>query len=113
MSTDELTDESDLNLERELDPSYYVGDSAPTLDTTRTIQEWLTQKRETTRTDLSMLLAKALVCFLAVTFILMSVAAFSPAADKAFIKDIIPLVITPQVTLIGVALGFYFGTKSD
>lgn len=100
---------SDLLLDGALHPSEYIGSVAPQKETVQNIQNWAAQHRETTRTKLAMMLVKLLGCSLFATFVLMSVAAFSPNADKAFIKDLVPQAITPQVALLGVALGYYFG----
>jgi hypothetical protein len=71
----------------------------------------IAQHTELTRATLAMMLVKFLGGSLIATFLLMGAAAFNPNADKAFIKDLIPQAITPQVTLLGVALGYYFGAK--
>ncbi len=103
--------ESYLTLDGDLNLSDYVQDTKPTLETTRNISAWANQNRETTRTRLAIWLVKIFGCSLGVTFLLIGVAAFNPNVDKTLIKEIIPQVITPQVTLLGVALGFYFGSK--
>ena len=104
---------SELALDGSLNPSQYIGDIKPDNKTVSNIQDWAAQQKETTRARLAMMLAKCLGGSLIATYLLMGVAAFSPNADKVFIKDLIPLVITPQVTLLGVALGYYFGAKEE
>ncbi|PZV10674.1 MAG: hypothetical protein DCF22_16045, partial [Leptolyngbya sp.] len=75
------------------------------------IDIWAKKQQEQTRTCLASRLSTMFGFSLLITILLVGVAAFSPKADKAFIKDVIPLVITPQVTLLGVALTFYFTSK--
>jgi hypothetical protein len=58
-------------------------------------------------------LVKLLGCSLLGTFILTGVATFNSKADKELIKDLVPQLITTQVTLLGVAFGFYFSNKED
>lgn len=103
----------DLILNGELNTSQYVGDKEPDKKTIKDIQDWAVQQRETTRAKLAMRLATCLGGSLTATYLLMGIAAFNPNADKAFLKDLLPQVITPQVTLLGVALGYYFGVKED
>jgi hypothetical protein len=45
---------------------------------------------------------------LSATFVLVGLSSLVPQSDKGLLKDLIPLVVTPQVALLGVALGFYF-----
>ncbi len=39
---------------------------------------------------------------------MIGLASIYPESDQQFIREMIPIIITPQVTLLGVALGFYF-----
>jgi len=104
---------ADLTLDGDLDPSQYIGDVVPDKKTTQKLLMWAAVQKETTRAKLAMELTKFLGCSLLATFLLMGAAAFNTNADKAFLKDIFPLVITPQVTLLGVTLGYYFGAKDE
>lgn len=101
----------DLNLEGELNISDYVQDVPSTRKTVCDIDAWAKKQQEQTRTCLASRLSTMFGFSLLITILLVGVAAFSPKADKTFIKDVIPLVITPQVTLLGVALTFYFTSK--
>jgi hypothetical protein len=109
----ETEEDIHLTLDGELNISDYVQEVKPTQDTIQDVCHWTNKQRETTRTRLAMWLVKGFGCSLGLTFMLMGVAAFNPNADKALIKDLIPQIITPQVTLLGVALGFYFATKEE
>jgi hypothetical protein len=72
---------------------------------------YLVKQHETTRTRLAMWIVKMFGSSLLATFLLVGVATFNPTVDKTLIKDMVPLVITSQSTLMATALGFYFGTK--
>ncbi len=101
--------------DRELPLDKYHFDTQPSVETIREVEKWATQQtnKEQTRTKLAMGLIKVFGGSLVGTFVLMSVAAFIPGADKSFIKDIVPQLITPQATLLGTALGYYFGAKDE
>jgi hypothetical protein len=101
--------------DRELPLDQYQFDTRPPVETIQEVQKWVAQQtgKEQTRTKLAMGLVKVFGGSLIGTFALMSVAAFIPSADKPFIKDIVPLLITPQATLLGTALGYYFGAKDE
>lgn len=71
------------------------------------------EQRETTRGKLAMLLAKVFGCSLGASFLLIGLTIFNPNADKTAIKDLISQTITPQVTLLSFALGFYFGSNKE
>lgn len=106
-----LQAESGVKVGEELNLSDYLKDVPVSQKTNEELATWASKQRETTRTNLAMWLTKAFGCSLIATFLLMGLAAFNPRVDKALIKDLIPQVITPQVTLLGIALGFYFGAK--
>lgn len=93
--------------------SDYVHIEPAKPETINDLTAWTKQQRESTRSRLSILLLKFFGASLAGTFLLVSIAVFQPDVDKTAIKDLVPLIITPQVTLLGVALGFYFGAKDD
>lgn len=104
---------ADLHLDGELNLSDYVKDVPPSSKTVREVRQWTARKRETARTKLAMRLSTLFAMTLTSTLVLTGLAAFNENADKAFIKDIIPLLITPQVTLLGVAITFYFTSKDE
>jgi hypothetical protein len=108
-----VEEKANLHLDGELNLSDYVGDIPLTPKTTREIGEWTIKQRETARTKLATRLLTLFGGTLLASFLLMGAAAFNPNADKALIKDLIPQVITPQVTLLGIALGFYFTSNKE
>jgi len=109
----EVKAKPDLILEGELSVSDYVLDAPLSQITTEEVADWSNKQREDTRTNLAMWLVKLFGFSLVGTVLMIGAAAFVPTADKSFIKDSIPLVITPQVTLLGVALTFYFTSKEE
>jgi hypothetical protein len=109
----EVQSKSDLYLNGDLKIPDYLHDVPPTKKIVQDISVWTEKQRETTRTKLVIWLVKILGCSMLGTFVLTGVAAFSPQADKELIKDLVPQLITTQVTLLGVAFGFYFSSKED
>ncbi|MEH1777105.1 hypothetical protein [Nostoc sp.] len=71
------------------------------------------EQRETTRGKLAMWLVKVFGWSLGASFLLIGLTTFNPNADKTAIKDLISQTITPQVTLLSFALGFYFGSNKE
>jgi hypothetical protein len=111
LSTVQEQNQVNLSLDGELNISDYVGDAPLAKKTAQEMDEWARKQREQTRTCLASRLSTLFGCTLLSTLIWVGAASFSEKADKTFIKDVIPLVITPQVTLLGVALTFYFTSK--
>lgn len=109
----QLEDIKDKEFELPLDEYHY--DIQPPVETIQEVKKWAARQtaKDKTRTKLAMGLVKVFGGSMVGTFILMSVAAFIPSADKPFIKDIVPLIITPQATLLGTALGYYFLAKDE
>ncbi|MBW4429022.1 MAG: hypothetical protein KME50_32570 [Nostoc desertorum CM1-VF14] len=105
--------ESDIVLHKELNITDNVQHVPFTEKSVKDVSDWTERHRETTRTKLVMWLMKLLGCSLVGTFVLTGVVAFSPKADKELIKNLIPQLVTTQVTLLGVAFGFYFGNKEE
>ena len=50
---------------------------------------------------------------LGASFLLILITSIHPNAKKAEVKDLISVTITPQVTLLSFALGFYFGNNKE
>lgn len=102
-----------INLEGELKLNDYINDVPASHKTIDELADWTSKQRETTRTNIATWLVKTLGCSIGATFLITGLAAFSPNADKAFIKETIPLVLTPQATILGVAIGYYFGATEE
>jgi hypothetical protein len=99
------------NLDGEFSISDYVHDKPVSYETRGEVKRWIEQDEAATRSKIVVYQAKFLGCSLAAACFLFGLAAFYPKADKAMIKDLLPLIIHPQVTLLGVSLGYYFGAK--
>lgn len=105
-------DQVNLTLDGPLTISDHIADVAPTANMVRDVDDWAKGQRERTRSNLASRLSTWFGGTLLLTLFWVGAASFSEKADKTFVKDVIPLVITPQVTLLGVALTFYF-TSND
>ena len=103
----------DINLEGELKLNDYISDVPASHKTIDELADWTSKQREMTRTNIATWLVKTFGCSLGVTFLMVGLAAFNPNADKTFIKDIIPLVLGPQVTILAGAVGYYFGSTKE
>jgi hypothetical protein len=68
-------------------------------------------QRESTRSQISLWLLIVFSCSVFASYVMVAMAAFLPNIDRSIITDSLPLLLTPQITLLGVALGFYFGEK--
>ncbi|HEY9798721.1 MAG TPA: hypothetical protein V6D25_00060 [Leptolyngbyaceae cyanobacterium] len=109
-----------VKLDGELNPSDYITSFPISQKMAKEIASEVakqlaksTEQRETTRSELAMWLAKVFGCSLGASFILIGLTTFNPNADKTAIKDLISQTITPQVTLLSFALGFYFGSNKE
>jgi hypothetical protein len=91
----------------------YISEKEPSKKEEKAIRIYLERRKELARFRLVETLAKSLGFSLIATFLLMSIAAFSPNSDKAFVKDIIPIILGPQITLLSVVVGYYFGAKAN
>jgi hypothetical protein len=91
--------------------------SVPVIESeSESIDDYVTSKpveiqRESTRTQISVWLLISFSGSIAASYIMVCVAAFLPGIDKTIITDSLPLLLTPQVTLLGVSLGFYFAKE--
>ncbi|NEN91129.1 MAG: hypothetical protein F6K48_20360 [Okeania sp. SIO3H1] len=86
----------------------YISDKNLSPENKKQIYKWVKVEQEKTRKNIA---EKLLVFFggsLVITYLLIGLASIYPQSDKQFIREMIPIIITPQVTLLGVALGFYF-----
>jgi hypothetical protein len=99
---------TELSLDSELNISDYIVEAKSKY---RTLYQ-----QEDTRTHLAIVLAKLFGVTIAGTFTLLIIAVFhsnNSTLDSSLIKDIATMLITPQVTLLGMALGYYFGQKDS
>ena len=103
----------DISLDGELNPSDYITSVPISHKTDKDLSAFLAKKKEAVRSKLAMRLTKIFGFSLAFCFLLILIASVYPPANNAEIKDLILAVVTPQVTLLSFALGFYFGSNKE
>ncbi|MEG4395029.1 MULTISPECIES: hypothetical protein [unclassified Microcoleus] len=92
----------------QLDTSDYVGSVPPSEEVCQNLEAWVGKNRERTRSKIANRLLTMFATSLVTTFVVVGVSSLMPNSDKGLLKDLIPLIITPQVGLLGVTIGFYF-----
>ncbi|OCQ99456.1 hypothetical protein BCD64_10380 [Nostoc sp. MBR 210] len=84
----------------------------------------LQERQEETRSNLAKFLIKMLAATLVASFSLVALLVISSAfmdkekadsleKNSSLVKDLVTFILTAQTGLIGTALGFYFGSKSN
>ncbi len=86
----------------------YISDKDLSPENKKHINKWAKVEQEKTRKNIADKLLVFFGCSLGITYLLVVLASIYPKSDQPFIREMIPIIITPQVTLLGVALGFYF-----
>ena len=109
----ELTQLEDSNIDEQPSEIEFRLDEQPFDEQPSEIEDRLKEQREDTRDWL----AKGLLCSLIGSYItsliIIGVPQLRPQDEEQSIKDYLTLIITSQTTLVGTALGFYFGSKSE
>ena len=95
-------------LDSKLDISDYILSVPPSEEVSQNVEAWVGKNRERTRSKIANRLLTMFATSLVTTFVLVGVSSLMPNSDKGLLKDLIPLIITPQVGLLGVTIGFYF-----
>ena len=95
-------------LDGQLDISNYIISVSPSKEVCQDVEEWVSKNRDRTRTKIANCLLTMFGTSLVTTFALVGVSSLMPNSDKGLLKDLLPLIITPQVSLLGVTIGFYF-----
>jgi hypothetical protein len=95
-------------LDGQLDISNYIISVSPSEEVYKNVESWVDKNREGTRSKIANCLLTMFATSLVTTFALVGVSSLMPKSDKGLLKDLIPLIITPQVSLLGVTIGFYF-----
>jgi len=95
-------------LDSKLDISDYIVSVLPSEEVCQNVEAWVGKNRERTRSKIANRLLTMFATSLVTTFVLVGVSSLMPNSDKGLLKDLIPLIITPQVGLLGVTIGFYF-----
>ena len=95
-------------LNGQLDISNYVISVPPSKEVSQNVKAWVSKNRELTRSKITNFLLTIFAASLITAFILVGVSPLMPNPDQGLLKDLIPLIITPQVGLLLVAIRFYF-----
>jgi hypothetical protein len=92
----------------QLDIDNYIRSVSPSKEVCQNVEDWVSKNRDRTRTKIANCLLTMFATSLVTTFVLVGVSSLMPNSDKGLLKDLLPLIITPQVSLLGVTIGFYF-----
>ncbi|MEG5037719.1 MULTISPECIES: hypothetical protein [unclassified Microcoleus] len=92
----------------ELDIDNYITSVSPSKEVCQDVEDWVRQNRDRTRSKIANYLLGIFAGSLVTTFALVGVSSLTPNSDKGLLKDLIPLIITSQASLLGVTIGFYF-----
>lgn len=92
----------------QLDIGNYITSVSPSKEVCQNVEDWVSKNRDRTRTKIANCLLTMFGTSLVTTFALVGVSSLMPNSDKGLLKDLLPLIITPQVSLLGVTIGFYF-----
>jgi hypothetical protein len=92
----------------ERDNDNYISSVYRSKEVCQDLEDWLSKNRDRTRTKIANCLLTMFGTSLVTTFALVGVSSLMPNSDKGLLKDLLPLIITPQVSLLGVTIGFYF-----
>jgi hypothetical protein len=95
-------------LNGQLDISNYITSVPPSKEVCQDVEDWVRQNRDRTRSKIANYLLGIFAGSLVTTFALVGVSSLTPNSDKGLLKDLIPLIITSQASLLGVTIGFYF-----
>ncbi len=95
-------------LNGQLDISNYITSVPSSKEVCQDVEDWVRQNRDRTRSKIANYLLGIFAGSLVTTFALVGVSSLMPNSDKGLLKDLIPLIITSQASLLGVTIGFYF-----
>jgi len=98
---------------KELSVTNYINDIELDRATKEGVKKTLVKERESTRKLLATWLVKIFGVSVIGNIFLAALLAFYPKADTSLLEKLLPIIISPQVTLLGVALGFYYGQKEE
>lgn len=102
-----------INLDGELNISDYLKSVPVSQKVANELSNSLAKQKEAVRSKLAIGLIKIFGLSSVASFLLILITTIYPPANKIEIKDLILAVITPQVTLLSVATGFYFGNNKE
>lgn len=104
-----------LDLDSQVNPEDLVTsiklDAKTANEISKIVSKVQDEEREKSRSKLAMSFTKIFSFSLVGSFILILVTATYPKAHNLDVKDLISVIITPQVTLLSFTFGYYFGNK--
>jgi len=92
----------------QLDIGNYITSVSPSKEVCQDVEKWVSKNRDRTRSKIAHCLLKMLAASVVASFALVGVISLMPNSDKGLVKDLIPLIVTPIFSLLGVIIGFYF-----
>ena len=101
----------DISLDGKLNPSDYVTSVPISQKTSSELSNYLAKQKEAVRSKLAIGLIQIFGLSSVASFLLILITTIYPPANQIETKDLILAVVTPQVTLLSVATGFYFGNN--
>ena len=95
-------------LDRKLDINNYITSVPSRKEVCEDVKAWVGKKREQTRSKTTNHLLKVFTASVFGVFLLVCLSSLIPNSGKELAKDLIPMIISSQITLLGVIVGFYF-----
>ena len=103
-----------IDTNRDINLDDYVTSVPVDEQTKKDIVQTFQEQREKTRSNLAMTLVKMFGATMAVSYLtIVLLIVFCPESKAKAVQDLIPLLLTPQISLVGVAVGFYFGENRE
>ena len=95
-------------LDRELDIDNYITSAPPRKEVCEDVEAWARKNREQTRSRTTNHLLTVFTASVFGVFVLVGSSSLIPNSGRELAKDLIPIIISSQITLLGVIVGFYF-----
>ena len=97
-----------LVLDGNLNIGDYIFDAHPGKEVRQDLGAWTRKEREQTRSKTTNRLLTVFTASVFGVFVLVGSSSLIPNSGRELAKDLIPIIISSQITLLGVIVGFYF-----